>query len=517
MRSCHIIFADVSYTYPGSVNPAVEKLSLNLKSGWSAFAGANGCGKTTALKLACSLLKPESGSVVSTGSAVYCPQRTEHPPEFLEDFTLDWSREVIALRKTLRLEDDWPGRWNTLSQGERKRLQIAVALWRKPVVLALDEPLNHLDTKGRDFILRAMEEFTGCGLLVTHDRQAMDDICSSTVLFRPDSISFYRSGYSLAFQEEKRQRELLVKRRLEAKENYLRKKRDARHKMLKARTIQAHSTGNRVSFKDICKYNLDGASRVDGIVQKAGQRSREAAGKAERARRHMESITYRKVHRSGIDLEGERSGRNYLLDLPEGSFRTGSRTVKLPELVITPKSRIALTGLNGSGKSTLLRHLFPRMNCPSDKLIWIPQEISSEESSRCLETALKLSGEELGAVMTLVRRLGSDPERLLDSAVPSPGESRKLLLALGLSSNPWLVVMDEPTNHMDLPSIQCLESALRDFTGGLLLVSHDRAFLNAVTVMEWRISGNRLEILYSELTGVQKGQHEPCDQRSSSR
>lgn len=497
MNTCHLNFHHVSYTYPGSVNPAVENLSLNLNSGWTAFAGANGCGKTTALKLACSLLVPDSGSVSSSGSAVYCPQRTDHPPGFLEEFTLDWSRESIAVREVLKLEDDWPDRWNTLSQGERKRLQIAVALWRKPVVLALDEPLNHLDTQGRDYILRAMVEFSGCGLLVSHDRQAMDEICSSTLLFRPGCTSFYKSGYSLAFQEEKKQRELLVRKRREAKEDYLKKKRDARHKMLKARTIQAHASGNRISFKDICKYNFDGASRVDGIVQKAGQRSREASGKAHRAREHMESITYRREHRSGIDLQGERSGRNYLLDLPEGSFYSGTNEVIHPELVIRTDSRIALTGSNGSGKSTLLQFLKPLLNCPSDKLIWIPQEITSKESTECLETASQLSGEELGTVMTLVRRLGSDPERLLDSAVPSPGESRKLLLAMGLSLNPWLVVMDEPTNHMDLPSIQCLESALIDYSGAVLLVSHDRTFLQSVTDTEWRIHQTKLEILYS--------------------
>ena len=96
--------------------------------------------------------------------------------------------------------------------------------------------------------------------------------------------------------------------------------------------------------------------------------------------------------------------------------------------------------------------------------------------------------------MTIVRRLGSNPERLLSSRVPSPGESRKLLLALGLSKTPWLVIMDEPTNHMDLPSIECLEKALNDYTGALVLVSHDRVFLNNTTNIQWNIRDRKLSV-----------------------
>jgi ATPase subunit of ABC transporter with duplicated ATPase domains len=89
--------------------------------------------------------------------------------------------------------------------------------------------------------------------------------------------------------------------------------------------------------------------------------------------------------------------------------------------------------------------------------------------------------------MSCVRRLGSDPEPLLKSALPSPGETRKLMLCLGLLEEPWLVIMDEPTNHLDLPGIECLEEALSDLDCALLLVSHDRMFLANTTSCEWRV------------------------------
>ncbi|PIE53211.1 ABC transporter ATP-binding protein [Candidatus Fermentibacteria bacterium] len=490
-------FSHVTYTYSGSINPAVTNLTFTIRPGWTALAGANGCGKTTSLKLACGLLSPDSGSISLPGKAVYCAQRTDSPPEGLNDFIFNWNREAISIREALKLEDNWPERWHSLSHGERKRLQIAVALMEHPAVLALDEPFNHVDTRGRETILKAMASFPGWGLLVSHDRQAMDSICKNTVLFRSDRIHFYKAGYSRAVKEEECERNLLVKQKREACADYLKKKRDARKKMIRARTIQAHASKNRMSFKDICTLGVDGPSRVDGIVQKAGRRSREAAARAERAKEKMESITYRKLHRSGIELDGDRSERNSLLDLPGGSFQAGKKCISHSELTISPSDTIAVTGPNGSGKTTLLNRLQPLLNCPDEKLIWIPQEITAEESSRCLEKARKLSGEELGTVMTFVRRLGSDPERLLDSSVPSPGETRKLILATGLSRSPWLVVMDEPTNHMDLPSIHCLEEALSDFQGALLLVSHDREFLRNTTSIEWKIAGNRINVRYS--------------------
>jgi ATPase subunit of ABC transporter with duplicated ATPase domains len=92
--------------------------------------------------------------------------------------------------------------------------------------------------------------------------------------------------------------------------------------------------------------------------------------------------------------------------------------------------------------------------------------------------------------MTIISRLGSRPQRLLESVAPSPGETRKLLLALGMTRLPYLIVMDEPTNHMDLPSIECLEAALVNCPCALLLVSHDQRFLEKLTQIRWHLAVN---------------------------
>jgi ATPase subunit of ABC transporter with duplicated ATPase domains len=117
----------------------------------------------------------------------------------------------------------------------------------------------------------------------------------------------------------------------------------------------------------------------------------------------------------------------------------------------------------------------------------VPQEISAEASRALLETVKRLPNDELGRVMITISRLGSRPARLLESALPSPGEVRKLLLALGIVRGPHLIVMDEPTNHMDLPGIQCLEEALAECPCAMLLVSHDEVFLEKIVETNWRL------------------------------
>jgi ATPase subunit of ABC transporter with duplicated ATPase domains len=125
-----------------------------------------------------------------------------------------------------------------------------------------------------------------------------------------------------------------------------------------------------------------------------------------------------------------------------------------------------------------------------EQLTYVPQEIDRSESRGLLDRARQLAGSQLGHLMNIVSRLGSRPDRLLVSAEPSPGETRKLLLALGMVRAPHIIIMDEPTNHMDLPSIKALEAALADCPCSLLLVSHDERFLRRLTQIAWHINSD---------------------------
>jgi ATPase subunit of ABC transporter with duplicated ATPase domains len=144
--------------------------------------------------------------------------------------------------------------------------------------------------------------------------------------------------------------------------------------------------------------------------------------------------------------------------------------------------------MNGSGKSSLVSYIVDNLNIPQKSITYVPQEINAEQSRMILNDVRNCSGEKLGFLMNIVSRLGSRPDLLLGSDLPSPGELRKLLLALGITRSPDIIVMDEPTNHMDLPSMQSLEKALSDCPCCLLLVSHDKFFLNKLTKIEWSIA-----------------------------
>ena len=188
-------------------------------------------------------------------------------------------------------------------------------------------------------------------------------------------------------------------------------------------------------------------------------------------------------------LPGSVSQRDYLIHLAASSLSLGGqKELQYPELHIKPKDRIGITGANGSGKSTLIRYIVDKINAPKGNITYIPQEIPLERSQQILNEALALPNEKLGHLMTIVSRLGSRPHRVLSSTTPSPGETRKLLLALGMTNVPHIIVMDEPTNHMDLPSIECLEQALSDCPCSLLLVSHDMYFLRRLATKTWNVT-----------------------------
>ena len=492
MTGLSIIFQNVTFTYNRATYPLIHDLSITFNQGWTGIVGANGVGKSTILRLATGDLKPQHGRVISPEFKIYCQQRTDNAPKHLYDLIHAYNGDAFSIKGRLGLEDDWLERWTTLSHGERKRAQIAVAMWRQPQVLAVDEPTNHLDVEAQDLLYEALSTFHGVGMLVSHDRKLLDDLCHHCLFVEPPDAILRPGNYSHGLQQAEKDEMAVQKQRAQAKNDLSKLKREAIRR--KDAASQAHRKRSKrgLAFKDHDARAKINVARVTGKDGSAGKRYNQLSGRVSQAQKKMDSIKVKKRYKLGIWMSGAKSKRNTLFSLPAGCLSLGGdRWLHFPDLSMKPDDRIALTGLNGSGKSTLIRNIMQSLNLPMDHVTYVPQEIDIHASQDIMVRARDLSKEKLGQMMTVVSCLGSKPQRLMESVKPSPGEIRKVLLATGIANVPHLIVMDEPTNHLDLPSIECLEQALFDCPCGLFLVSHDRRFLDALAHKRWHISEDK--------------------------
>lgn len=488
-------FSSVSFAFPGMASPLLGKVSFSFGPGWTGIVGANGAGKTTLLRLATGELTPSEGSIARPDSCLYVVQRTDEPPEGLTEFFESADAEAWDARIALGVEDDWADRWNSLSHGERKRLQIAIALSRSPDVLALDEPTNHLDAGARDILLKALRRFRGTGLLVSHDRALLDELCGQCLFVAPPTATMRPGGVTQGMEQDRREQ---TRARAEddaakhAAERYRAAAQERREtgEQMAARTKIAQKNAKHNKWDHDAKEERR-LAKLTGKDAWAAQQAAALRKKASKAQASRAGLPIRKEFATGVWLEDASvSKRDFVLRIPAGSIPLGGgRTLSFPDLEMGPEDRVALTGPNGFGKSTFLRYAAGFYHVEAEHRIEVPQEITADESAAILAEARKLPDDRLGEVMTCFSRLGSRPGRLLESAQPSPGEVRKLLLALGLERGPHLIVMDEPTNHLDLPGILCLEDALADCPCALLLVSHDERFLARLARSRWALEG----------------------------
>lgn len=474
-------FHHVTFTFDGALSPLFEDMSAHFPQGWTSVAGPNGAGKTTALHLAAGLLQAQQGSIIRPERIVLCPQRTDAAPDGFERFTADLDPEACILRGKLQIGDDWARRWSTLSHGERKRAQIGTALHQAPDALLLDEPTNHIDYAARRLLAEALESFPGIGLLVGHDRELLDRLCSRCLFLDPPQAVMRPGNYTEAAAEAEREEESLKDKRHVLQQKTARLEAEAKQRQAKAARADKRNTKRHLARGDSDGRARINQTRVLGKDGKAGRLADQMMGRISQARQEYASITIKKRSAVNFRLEGSLSPRPRLFSIPAETLDLGDgRKLMVPEFSMLRDDRIAVTGRNGLGKSTLIRYLLDRIEMPREQIVYLPQEIDTERTREIMHDVHRLSNEQLGTVMTVVGALGSRPDRLLRNVEASPGELRKLLLALGILRRPHLIIMDEPTNHLDLPAIECLENALRHCPCALLLISHDMRFLSAV-------------------------------------
>lgn len=497
----------VTYTHPAAQDPILNNVTIAFPQGWTGLLGDNGCGKSTLAKIACGLLKPNSGAVSGNLLAAYCPQEADEAPAILTDFALDFGREARSLRDRLDLTDDMSWRWDELSFGERKKLQIACSLWQRPDVLAIDEPTNHLDREARAQLTGLLASFTGVGILVSHDRELLDalaDRCASLEASGPHRetrIVIRPGGYSQASSQAERERMAAIDERKRAKEHLARLSAEREQRAQEAARADAKRSKRGLDPKDKsarAKIDLAIVSGQDGA---RGKLLRQMDGRMAAAQDRAAATFIPKRYDGSLFLNAEPSSRKTVLHIPAGHIPCGENELELPELFVGNTERIGIVGPNGAGKTTLLDHvrrlLAQQVQSPGDRelpVLDIPQEPNAQERASILAAVHSLSPTDRGRVLSCVAQLNSDPSRILEGAATSPGELRKLMIARGLLDAPSLIIMDEPTNHLDLHSVEALEQALAQFGGALLLVSHDHAFLRACTNITWEIEASVLKV-----------------------
>lgn len=496
-------FRQVSFHYPDQRIDVFCDLDLSLGMGWTAVIGANGGGKSTLLKLASGSVQPLLGSVLRPACPVYVSQRTDDPPPTYDRFASAWDAVSCKLHGQLALGRDYLERWHTLSGGERKRAQIGWALHSECDLLCIDEPTNHLDGEAIEMIVAALGDFRGIGLLVSHDLATLDALCTTTLIISSPVVHKISCPPSRAMEE-------VTGQRMAAESSYRAHRKETRRiegeKMRRssvAQDVDRRNTKHHIDRKDRdAKARID-AFRVSGGDKRAGTLSRQLDGRLERAHAAQDTLSQAMYTSRVLDLGKESGGititgsvhpSRILLALEAGTIEVAPRRrLHHPPLYLGNVDRVGIRGANGIGKSTLLASLVDELETTTVRYWYLAQELGIEESRAAYRAFSALEGAIKGRIVSSVVRMGSSADLFLSSALPSPGEMRKLLIAWALEEQYSLLILDEPTNHLDLPSRRSLAAQLQGFAGALLLVSHDRAFLSEICTAWWdltRIDGH---------------------------
>jgi ATP-binding cassette subfamily F protein uup len=461
----------VSKSY--GVTPLLEDVSLGIDAGERiGVVGLNGGGKTTLLEVLAGLAPPDSGRVARQRDLAMAvvTQRTELPAggtvreAVLDpsgyDADYEWAADPRVRSIVQGLEVTALGletRLDTLSGGERRRVQLAAALIGDLDLLILDEPTNHLDVQGIRWLAEHVRARRTALVVVTHDRWFLDALCEATWEVANGTVYRYEGGYSdWIFARAERAR--LAAAAEEKRRNLARKELAWLRRGPQARTSKP-------------KFRIEAAEALIDDVP-------EPRDKVELLR-----FAKRRLGKTVLELEDASLAIPERALLDEVTWRIG------------PGERIGLVGVNGSGKSTLLKLLAGeigpeagrRIQGKTVRLAHLSQELDElPEGLRVLEAIEKVAsrvtlGRQELAAAQLAERLGFGKKRQWTPVADlSGGERRRLQLARLLMDEPNVLLLDEPTNDLDIDTLQALEDLLDSWPGTLIVVSHDRYLVERV-------------------------------------
>jgi ATPase subunit of ABC transporter with duplicated ATPase domains len=456
----------------------LDDVSLTVRpSARIGIVGPNGIGKSTLLRVLAGVEVPDSGSVSRTPDTLtvgYLPQEVRAAgAESVGEYLTRRAGRVEEWRLEAALRDAGVGvglerPLAALSGGEAARAALASILVARFDVLLLDEPTNDLDFAGLDLLERFVEGSSAAIVLVSHDRAFLERTIDRVVELQEGSHT--AREYAGGFAEYERLRRLEREQQYAAHGRYDERRRELEDALRRRRGEAA--TGGK------------GASRR--LKKALSQRTRSVERRLETLE-HVDKPWEPWDLR--LDLAPAGRGGDVVVRLHEAVVERGSFSLGPVDLVLAAGERVAVTGPNGSGKSTLLAAVLGRLPLASGSRTLGPTTVAGqlEQDRDAFGSASLLDGfaaqSELARedARTLLAKFGLGADDVLRPAASlSPGERTRAALALVAARGVNLLVLDEPTNHLDLPAIDELERALATYAGALLVVSHDRRFLDAV-------------------------------------
>jgi len=485
--------------------PLFNNITFGINQGHKvALVGKNGCGKSTLLKIISGLESPDSGNVVfrkgiKVSFLVQNPEFINHLT--IRDYIFDQENELLSTvsKYERMLEDkhldvesleyqqlfnkmDALGAWDfesqvkqilgklgihdlelfvdELSGGQKKRVALAAVLVEKPDFLILDEPTNHLDIEVIEWLEKYLSAQTMSLLLVTHDRYFLEEVTNEIIEIDDKKLYFYKGNYSY-YLEKKSERKAQEAIEVEKARNLLVKELDWLRRMPKARGTKA-------------KYRIDAAYELMDV---AGKNLAE------------DTLT--------LKIKTKRQGKKILELHNITKIYDGVKYLDNFSYTVKNRDRIGIVGKNGVGKTTLLNAITGGIKLDGGEVIlgetiqfgyYRQESISYPLGTRVIDVVrevaevVKLSD---GAIITAAQFLNHFlfPHEIHSTPVEklSGGEKRRLQLLRVLIKAPNFLILDEPTNDLDILTMNVLEDYLANFEGTLVIVSHDRYFMDKLT------------------------------------
>lgn len=457
------LFSDITLSFDDS-----ERVGL---------IGPNGAGKSTLLKILAGAESADDGSVSKRKDlqAMYLAQQDPELPvgmtirQAIEDaFTGDSSERVSAVGSTIGQcgFGDPDLLVNSLSGGWKKRVALARLLVNSPEFLLLDEPTNHLDFAGIEWCERFLNRYQGGVIVISHDRTFLQNVCTRIVEISPKYPDghFSHNGSYADFLEKREEYLGALGQQMEKLANRVRREVEWLRQGAKARTTKS---GARIKE----------AERMIGELREMGDR---------RSINDRSNITFDATGRKTKDL----------VIIEDGKKVVGGRSLfEDLSIKIAPGMKLGIVGPNGSGKSTFLKVLAEQealttgkiTKAPNLRISYFDQHKMNVGQDVTLRNALSPDGQsvvyqnEQMHIVSWARRFLFRVDQL-DTRVEelSGGERSRVLLARLMSTPADLLILDEPTNDLDIPTLEVLEESLEEFQGAVVVVTHDRYLLSNV-------------------------------------